>query len=201
MSNGVRHVLGVVAGIILPPLIAVMLMYGVTEVNLSFHNFVVSWTGLALVVLAGALLAVLAASRVSPVASLLGGIGFTLLGVLPFIEIMSGPIVPDRLMSGWLRNGYLTLGLTGTFLLLGIVLLVSSAFPSRWRGSRPVVVTPGYVSQGQVSQGQVSREYGAPQYGPPQYGTSQGHGGSPSYGSPPSYGQVPDDTTRPMHRE
>ncbi|MBN6052217.1 hypothetical protein JYK22_09760, partial [Nonomuraea sp. RK-328] len=196
MSNGVRHVLGVVVGIILPPLIAVGLMYGVTEVNVSFHNFVVSWAGLALIVLCGALLAVLASSRVSPIGALLGGIFFTLLGVLPFIEIMSGPIVPDSLMTGWVRNGYLTLGLTGAFLLLGVVLLVASAFPSRWRSRRPAAVTagygapayhesPGYGPQGQVQQG---------------YGTSQGHQASSSYG-PSSYGEVPDDTTRPMHRE
>ncbi|NUW45464.1 hypothetical protein [Nonomuraea rhodomycinica] len=186
MSNGVRHVLGLVAGIVLPPLIAVMLMYGVTEVNRSFHNFAVSWAGLALIVLAGALTAVLAASRMSPIASLLGGIAFVVLGVLPFIEIFSGPIVPDALVPGWVRNGYLTLGLTGVFLLLGIVLLVSSAFPSRWRGPRPAALSPGYgASRGHE---------GPPSYGSPSYGSS-------SYGSSPSYGQVPDDTTRPMHRE
>ncbi|GAA2314812.1 hypothetical protein GCM10010149_77990 [Nonomuraea roseoviolacea subsp. roseoviolacea] len=211
MSNGVRHVLGVVAGIVLPPLIAVMLMYGVTEVNRSFHNFVISWTGLALIAAAGALVAVLAASRMSPIASLLGGIGFVVLGVLPFIEIMSGPVVPDALIPGWVRNGYLTLGLTGVFLLLGFVLLVSSAFPSRWRGPRPAALTPGYGPRGQVSQGQGSPDHGAPQYGASQgyggssssYGSSPSYGSAPSYGSSPSYGQgqVPDDTTRPMHRD
>ncbi|MFI6789082.1 hypothetical protein ACIBG4_17330 [Nonomuraea sp. NPDC050383] len=194
-----RHVLGVVAGVLLPPLVAVALVYGVGEVSLSIQNFLVSWTGLAAIVVAGVLLALLASSRLSPVASLLGGIGFTLLGLLPFAEILSGSSVIGRFVPGWMRSGYLTLGYTGVFLVLGVLLLVASAFPSRWRSRRPPVVTPGHGTSAYEMSGHEA--YGAPShgaYGPSSYGPpSQG----PSSQGPSSYGQVSDDATRPMHRE
>ncbi|MEV0148906.1 MULTISPECIES: hypothetical protein [unclassified Nonomuraea] len=194
MSNGVRHVLGVVAGVLLPPLVAVALMYGVGEVSLSIQQFRISWTGVAAIVVAGVLLALLASSRLSPVASLLGGIGFTFYGLLPFAEILSVSSVTDLFVPGWMRTGYLTLGYTGMFLVVGVLLLAASAFPSRWRSRRPPVVTPGHGTSAYGMSGYEA--YGAPSHGAP---SPSSYG--PSSQGPSPYGQVADDTTRPMHRE
>ncbi|WP_109529399.1 hypothetical protein [Nocardia aurea] len=175
MSNVVRHVLGVVAGILLPPLIAVGLIYGTTEMLINFRDLIISWTGFGALAGSGILFAVLVSSRLSPVASLLGGLGFLALGGLPLVELWGTRLLPDALTRGTLSTGFLTLGYAGIFLFLAVVLLVASVFPSRWRSAGPVVVTPGY--------------------GPPPVG-APGQGAPPPYYSP-----APEDVTRPMHRE
>ena len=50
MSNGARHVLGVVAGLLLPPLILAGLVYGIAEISRTMAvTFGVSWLGLGVV--------------------------------------------------------------------------------------------------------------------------------------------------------
>ncbi|MGP3965549.1 hypothetical protein ACTWPT_57340 [Nonomuraea sp. 3N208] len=146
MSNGARHVLGVVAGLLLPPLIAAGLWFGVGELRYATAQFQLSWAGVGALVGAGIVLAFLAGSRLSPVASLLGGLSFTALGVLPLLEMMMGVrLLPQNLLPDLLETGYLTLGFTGLQLVLGVLLLLVSAFPSRWRSSaEPTVYSPAY---------------------------------------------------------
>ncbi|MEU5865126.1 MULTISPECIES: hypothetical protein [unclassified Nonomuraea] len=179
MSNGARHGLGVVAGLLLPPLIAACLMYGIGEIGLTMATrYTISWLGLGVVAAAGAGLAFLAGSRLSPIASLLGGLALTALGLVPAVELSAGVrVIPDGLVTGTLAAGMQTALYTGVMLFLGVALLVVSLFPSRWRSlGRPSVHTSDYGSD---------------------YGSGYGAAGSPYL--PP--GTAAHDVTRPMHRE
>lgn len=171
MSNGARHVLGVVAGLLLPPLIAAGLVYGVGEIiRTQAVAFSVSWPGLGAVAAAGVGLAFLTGSRLSPVASLIGGLAFTALGAVPTLEARGITIdwLPNRLLNGTEATAYQTVTYTGVMLFLGVTLLAVSAFPSRWRS---LEIPSAYTS-----------DYGVV--------------GSPYLPSGP-----PEDATRPMHRE
>ncbi|MDA0637910.1 hypothetical protein OUY22_31260 [Nonomuraea sp. MCN248] len=180
MTNGVRHVLGLVAGLILPPLILLALLYGTAEFTLSAQRFfAVSWTALGVLLAAAAGLAVLAASRLSPLASLLGGLQYTVLGLLPVLELTGLRILPRDWLPRPLSAGYMNLGYLGFLLLLGVLLLVASAFPARWRG-RPAPSAP---------------------YHP---GTSSGPQPHLDQQPPDPYAREPwrgDDVTRPMRRD
>lgn len=232
MTNGVRHALGFVAGLLLPPLIAVGLMYGVAELTFTMQRMIgLSWLGLGLLALSGVMLAFLAGSRLSPVASLLGGLMFVLVGSLPLLELMSRVrILPRGFLPRMLDNGYLTLSYQGILLVIGVLLLVVSAFPSRWRGARPAPDTgpygpayppaqhtpsypPGPQDQHGPSYASGPHPSGPPdRYGPSgspdQYGSSHPSGspdrpgGADPYARDPYSPDVPrQDTTRPMHRE
>ncbi|MCA2190407.1 hypothetical protein [Nonomuraea cavernae] len=179
-----------------------------TDVSAGYQRFTTSWAGLGGLVVAGVLLALLTGSRLSPVSSLIGGLMFTGLGIVPILDMRGLIALPEAWIGGQFRSGYLTLGHTGLFLFLGVALLVVSAFPSRWRSTRPPVVTPGHYSPG--------HDHGPPyqgqHYQDPSYqdqGQSYRDQGSahrdpgPPYSAPgPSYRQPPpEDVTRPMHRD
>ncbi|MFI7703653.1 hypothetical protein [Nonomuraea sp. NPDC049480] len=137
-----------VAGLLLPPLVAAGLWFGVGELRTQAQvAFQVSWLAVGALVAAGIGLALLAGSRLSPVASLLGGLSYTGLGAVPLIEMVTGArLMPQNLLPAALENGYLTLGYTGLQLALGVTLLVVSVFPSRWRaGAQPAVYSPAYT--------------------------------------------------------
>ncbi|RVX42470.1 hypothetical protein EDD27_5102 [Nonomuraea polychroma] len=148
MSNGARHVLGVVAGLLLTPLIAAGLWYGAGELRLTTaQEAQISWPAVGVLVAAGIVLAFLAGSRLSPVASLLGGLSFVTLGLLPLLEMMGMQLLlpPQFLLPNPLQVGYVTIGYTGLQLVLGVVLLMVSFFPSRWRSiAEPPVYSPAY---------------------------------------------------------
>jgi hypothetical protein len=148
MSNGARHALGVVAGLLLPPLVAAGLCYGVAEISATSSSaFQVSWFGLAVVAASAIVLAFLVGSRLSPVASLLGGLAFTALGLVPAMELSGLRILPDKWLPAVLQLGFQTVAYSGMLLFLGVALLVVSAFPSRWRSSgEPPVYSPVYGS-------------------------------------------------------
>jgi len=151
MSNGARHVLGVVAGLLLPPLILAGLVYGIAEISRTMAvTFGVSWLGLGVVAAAGAGLAFLAGSRLSPIASLLAGLAFTALGVVPVVELQAGVrVLPDGLLPSNLASGLQTVTYSGVMLFLGVALLVVSLFPSRWRSlERPSAYTSDYGASG-----------------------------------------------------
>jgi len=173
MTNGARHALGVLAGLLLPPLLAAGLWYGVGELSLvAQRDFRLSWIGVAVLAGSGVLLAFLLGSRLSPVASLLGGLAFAGVGALPFIEMTTGVrMLPDGLLHGQVRTGFMTVAYSGLQFMLGVALLAVSTFPSRWRG-RP--------QEAEAYDGQWRS--------------------TPSPYLPPSTG-LPDDATRPMYRE
>ncbi|WP_219462306.1 TMEM165/GDT1 family protein [Nonomuraea rhizosphaerae] len=192
MSNGARHALGVVAGLLLSPLIAVTLAYGVWLVSVSIRQFQVSWLGLLICVAAGVLLALLVSSRLSPLASLIGGLLFTAFGLLPILETTGFRVLPESAYRGEIGNGFLTLTYSGFLLVLGVLMLGASAFPSRWRGpaGRAVAAQPAYgvvPPYGGAGDQGISSHYQQDR---------QERRVSPQY--PP---QGPGDATRPMHRE
>ncbi|NJP95313.1 hypothetical protein HCN51_38755 [Nonomuraea sp. FMUSA5-5] len=168
-----------VAGLLLPPLVAAGLWYGVGDLTLQAQqSFRISWVAVGVLAATAIVLAFLAGSRLSPVASLLGGLAFTAAGVLPFAEMFTRVrLLPVDLLPGVLRSGFTTTAYSGLLAVAGVTLLVVSLFPSRWRGSaRDLAEQPvAYESA---------------------WGTA-----SPSQ-SPylPPYNS-PEDTTRPMYRE
>lgn len=176
MSNGARHALGAVAGLFLPPLIALGAIYGVGQVVFGFQAFKISWLGLAVLVGTAVLLAFLLGSRISPVASLMGGLGFTAIGLIPSLEVSGLSVLPRNLLSGELGPGFMTLLYSGLFLLLGVTMLTVSAFPSRWRARRPA--EPAV---------------------PPAFGAAPPYRQTSVFQPPPQ--AAPGDVTRPMHRE
>jgi hypothetical protein len=193
MTNGARHALGVVAGLLLSPLIAAGLSYGVYQVSYYRQNFSVSWVGLGILVVTGVLLALLVSSRLSPLASLIGGLLFTASGLIPTVETWGIRALPDNLYSGELGGGFLTVAASGMLLVLGVLMLVASAFPSRWRGPASRSVAPPSYSP-----------YGADLGVNPQYPGPEIRGSGPQYpnqGNQQDAPQRPGDVTRPMHRE
>lgn len=206
MSNSVRHVLGLVAGVLLPPLAALALMYGVGELTTSYQRTLqLSAPGVAGLVVAAVLLAFLLGSRLSPIAALLGGLLYTVVGFVPMVELSGVRVMPDEVFTGVLGLGFRTLLYTWMVLVLGVALLVASAFPSRWRSAaRPPVVTPGhgYGAPHGPAPGYPGGPQGMPPGGP-SGGHSGGHSGGPGTAPPPPYSpsQGSEDVTRPMHRE
>ncbi|MEV5888888.1 hypothetical protein [Nonomuraea fuscirosea] len=180
MSNGTRHALGVVAGLLLPPLAAAGLWYGVGDLSLQLaQTLQLSWIALGVLVAAGILLAFLIGSRLSPVASLLGGLAFIAVGALPFVELATGArLIPSDLLPSPVGSGFQTLGYSGLHLVLGVVLLAASVFPSRWRGRhRPEYPAQvGYEGAWEPAQSPAQSPYLPPRQGP-------------------------EDATRPMYRE
>ncbi|MEO3803642.1 hypothetical protein [Nonomuraea sp. B1E8] len=181
MSNGARHALGVVAGLLLPPLIAVGLSFGVGDFATRLRGaFELSWLGLAVIAVSAIALAFLVGSRLSPVASLLGGLMFTALGVLPLLEFFTRQrlLPPGQWLPDPVGIGYQTLTSSCLLLFLGITTLVVSMFPSRWRAAHRPPPPDQHLD----------------------YGLDHGHAYGPAQDPyPPQSG--PGDTTRPMFRE
>ncbi|GAA4066167.1 hypothetical protein [Nonomuraea soli] len=181
MSNGARHGLGAVAGLLLTPIVLAGLTFGLTRVVTGMRMFYLPWIGLPVLLAAAALLGFAMGSRLSPLASLLPGLAYTALGVVPFAGmVLDGfRVNVSTLLPSEFALGLDTLLYTGLMLALGLTLLVASFFPSRWRARiRPAAWTPQpYQPLPQETQHQQVHQ-------------------QPPYGQP-----NPDDTTRPFHRE
>src|SRR5690606_33196181 len=127
----VRHVLGLVAGLFLPALILLGLFWASGEFTLSAQRFLsVSWAAVGVMVLVGIALAFLASSRLSPVASLLGGLQYVVVGLLPLLEVAGFSFVRPRWLPMPLSSGYMNVSYTGALFILGVLLLAASALPS-----------------------------------------------------------------------
>ncbi|WP_157549946.1 hypothetical protein [Nonomuraea candida] len=172
MSNGARHALGVVAGLLLPPLVAAGLWYGTGDLTLQLQqSFRISWVAVGVLAATAVVLAFLLGSRLSPVASLLGGLLLAAAGVMPFAELLGARPLPLDLLPGVMRSGFTTVTASGLQAVLGVALVVASLFPSRWRG-RPAARDEAQETGWEAEP--------AP-YGPPSY-------------------SGPEDSTRPMFR-
>ena len=95
MSNGARHGLGVVIGLVLTPIIAACLLYAESRLRvvmaLGFARFrdyhgEHLWIGAGVLLLVAILLGLLTGSRLSPVASLIPGVAFTIVGIIWFVS-------------------------------------------------------------------------------------------------------------------
>jgi len=156
MNNAARHGLGALIGVVATPLIGGCLAYGVIKVRMSVSvvldleaNGVPAadapgedWTALAVLLAGAAVIGLVVHARLSPLASLVPGAIFSALGLAWFTEptwmfMHSTPkIVPVDF-----GLGYANMGAGGTFMIIGIALLVASAPPGRWRGTRPETAT------------------------------------------------------------
>jgi hypothetical protein len=137
MSNGARHGLGLLAGLILTPVIGAGVMYAALTGRVAGGLGSIAdgrAPGLAVLGASVVLIAVLVGSRISPLASLIPGLGFTALA-LAWLAVPGwssddvARLVPPAVGGG-------AQSAAGAEMVLGVlggVMLVASLFPSRWR--------------------------------------------------------------------
>ncbi|MFC4049432.1 hypothetical protein ACFOY4_07045 [Actinomadura syzygii] len=198
MSNGARHGLGVVIGLVVTPIIAACMTYGTVRLGQFARIFAYQgsdrWIGGGLILLAAVLIGLVAGSRVSPLASLIPGFVYTVVGLLWVFaprwafRHAGRDFIPYRL-----GNGYLTLSSLGVFLLLGVALVVASVAPSRWqartgvaRGAGPRFGGPPPAPMGPpMHQQPMHQPMHSPMQAPMQGAPMQQ---APMHGAPPQLG-------------
>ncbi|KAB2351583.1 hypothetical protein [Actinomadura rudentiformis] len=205
-SSGARHGLGVLAGVIATPLVGAGLVVGferLEEYRRQFVRFASTTSpGLvagAILAVTAAVIAVLVASRLSPLASLIPGAVFTAYGLVWLLKpIWASDQVPD--LPDRYRFSVMTMSVYGIPFLVGMVLLAGSLLPSRWRSRTPAAAgtrlpagppppgTPGGPPPHAAMPGAPSPMYGREQQQP------YGRGPSPP---PPPYGQPPGPAAGP----
>ncbi|WP_067488841.1 hypothetical protein [Actinomadura hibisca] len=188
MSNGARHGLGVLLGLIATPVLALGLAFGLERVLRAYQMFQpFSERAVWVLVLVGVglLAGLLAGSRVSPLASLVPGVALTAYGTLWQVSLervgdLTDPL-PDRFERGFNLSGG-----TGFVLLLGVVLVAASLPPSRWKGRPKATAQPRHAGPPAGPP-----EPLGPPPGPPQYGRQQlpQYEQNPRLGPPPGPGQ------------
>ncbi|MEU8804498.1 hypothetical protein [Spirillospora sp. NPDC048819] len=203
MSNGARHGLGALIGVVLTPVIAACLLYGAGELQRvaryslgSFRSYHGSdlWIGTGLMLVTAILVGLVVGTRVSPVASLIPGAVFAGIGVLWVVDPLWMLRNTSRDLPDTLAHGYMMFGPYGLFLLLGGVLLVASVAPSRWKsrtaaGAAPRFGGPPPAPMGQPPMHGAQAPMGAhhaPQASPAPGQNPPWQGGAPQYGQPPA---------------
>ncbi|MEW2358554.1 hypothetical protein [Spirillospora sp. NPDC029432] len=190
MSGGARHGIGVVVGLVATPIIAVCLMYGTDRTVRSARLLIeLPWSqrlpGAAALLVAAVLIGFLMGSRLSPVASAVPGVVFSVIGLLwVAAPRFSSRHLPD-LMPGDLARWFLVFSVYGGFLLVGVALLAASAPPSRWRSAAGAGRGQAPRYAGPMGPG----GQGAPPVGPP--------GGQPGQYAPQAHPQQPYGTPPP----
>ncbi|MBC6458141.1 hypothetical protein [Actinomadura sp. HBU206391] len=196
MSNGARHTIGAVVGLIATPLLAVALFFG-AERSLRFFRYYAlddasRWTGGAAILFAAVVLGLVAGSRVSPLASLIPGAVYFTVGALWVLAPRFTLEHTSRKLPDTLDRGYSVFGSYGMILLLGGLLVAASLPPSRWAARTPrPAPRPG---------GGPPYEFGgmAPPYGQvPGAGRPSGPGQSPHPGQPSGMNQPPPGMGQP----
>jgi hypothetical protein len=192
MSNGARHWWGVLMGLILAPAIAAALAYGTWRTLSGAQQFGPTSAeyriGLGSLALTAVVLGFAVASRLSPIAALIPGGVLTALGgawaAAPSwaAENTAGKL-PDSLDK--LDAGYQSAGATGVLLMIGIVLLIASLFPSRWRAREDASHSFEYESQQPYDPRQPAPE-SLPYEHAPQYGRPLGEEAPPPFGARPA---------------
>lgn len=188
MSNGFRHFLGVLAGLILPPVLAGLLLFGVEglpRIGASVRpeaaaGTIEVFTRFALVASAAVLFAFLAGSRLSPIAALLGGLAFTTAGATWMVLPQQTEAVIRGFPVGGMEASLQALVYHGVFLFIGVALLFSAFLPSRWRAKNSGTAA---ASAGQQAGYQAPRSDEAQ--------VTFGTGGRSSDDGPPTGNEVP----------
>jgi hypothetical protein len=199
MSNGARHGLGVVIGLVVTPIIALCLSYGATKYTEYFRYFVIRggserWAATALVVVAAVLVGLVAGSRTSPLASLIPGFVYTVVGILWVVAPRWSVGHSGRdLLPRDIHIGYTVLAPYGVFLLLGVALLAASLPPSRWRASTRAGAVPRFTGPPPAPMGPPPMPGGPAPMGAPQPPPAHGPSwqGAPQYGAPPAQPAAP----------
>ncbi|HEY3682552.1 MAG TPA: hypothetical protein VGL93_05910 [Streptosporangiaceae bacterium] len=157
MGTGTRHLLGAITGVVAIPVVAAVTVGGLGYIQNAYNTYLTRPASLylaaGLIVVAGVLVALLVGTRISPLASLLPGVAYIALGAV-------GVVLPETIAKALRAVLPMTLHITssgmtvpfgqaavetvwgGGFLLLGVILLVASIAPSRWR-AKPRAVAPG----------------------------------------------------------
>ncbi|QXJ22062.1 hypothetical protein AGRA3207_003000 [Actinomadura graeca] len=213
MSNGARHALGVVIGLIVTPVAAGLLTYGTQRLGRATRGAAVlgssagggdKWIGAVLLIGIAVALGLTVGSRLSPMASLVPGATFTAVGALwvlaphwTVVHTAKDPF-PDRLVIG-----YITLGPNGVFLVIGVLLVAASLVPSRWQaraatraaGAAPRFGSPPPAPLGPPPGGPVgaARPGGAP----PLPGQAPPPGQNVPWPPPGQYGPAPGSPAPP----
>jgi hypothetical protein len=147
MSNGARHTWGFFAGVVLTAALAALLIVGTYRLQ---HGYVTQfhkqdkWIGGGLIAGAAIVFAILVASRLSPLASLIGGLVLTAAGVLFFVSQKTTADLINRFPFKEQRVTLAGLEEEGFILFAGVGLLFASFFPSRWRARGEVDDSSGY---------------------------------------------------------
>jgi hypothetical protein len=167
MSNGARHTWGFFAGVVLTAALGALLIFGTYRLQ---HGYVAQfhkqdkWIGGGLLAGAAIVFAILAASRLSPLASLVGGVVLTAAGVVFFVSQKTNADLINRFPFKEQRVTLAGLQDEGFILFAGVGLLFASFFPSRWRARDTDDTDSGY-------------EYGLPE-SPDPYGEAGAVGGA-----------------------
>jgi hypothetical protein len=136
MSNGARHAWGILVGVVLTAALGALLIYGTNRLQ---HGYLIDlhkndkWIGGGLLAGAAVVFALMTASRLSPVGSLIGGLVLTAAGVLFFVSQRTTADMINRFPIKGQRLTLTSLEGQGILLVIGVALLVASLFPSRWR--------------------------------------------------------------------
>jgi len=136
MSNGARHTWGFFAGVVLTAALVALLIFGTYRLQ---HGYVTQfhkqdkWIGGGLLAGAAVVFAILVASRLSPLASLIGGLVLTAAGVVFFVSQKTTADLINQFPFKQQRVTLAGLEEEGFILFAGVGLLFASFFPSRWR--------------------------------------------------------------------
>lgn len=208
MSNGARHTWGVLLGLVLTAAVAGLLIYGTYRLQ---HGFMMQghktdkWLGAGLLAGAAILFALLTASRISPLASLIGGLVLTAAGVLFFVSQKTTADLINRFPFKGQRVTLAGLEEEGFILFAGVGLLFASFFPSRWRSRSGDDSDPAYeygLPEPDETYGRRSTSTGGrgrhaardggtdtPTHGTPRYADTHVYG-SADKGDVPAYGSA-----------
>ncbi|HEY8482312.1 MAG TPA: hypothetical protein VIL71_21000 [Spirillospora sp.] len=140
MSNGARHGLGALVGLVATPVVAACLMAGTGRLGRSARLFMIDdgrWPAAAVLLLAAVVLGLVVGSRVSPLASLIPGVVYTFVGLLWLAAPRWAVQNTTGRLPARLGLGYEALAAYGVFLVLGVALVAASLPSSRWRAAVP----------------------------------------------------------------
>jgi hypothetical protein len=203
MSNSARHWWGVLAGLILAPAIAAALAYGTWRTLSGAQQFGPTSAeyriGLGSLALTAVVLGFTVASRLSPIASLIpGGVLTALGGAWAASPTWAADNTAGKLPNSLdkLDAGYQSVGATGVLLMIGLLLLIASLFPARWRAREDLRPSFDYESQQPYDPRQQAPEP-LPYEHAPQYGRPLGEEPPPPYGTRPRAEEQPGFSTAP----
>ena len=190
-----RHLGSLVLSLVLAPIIWVLTGYGMGEFGRVFVRFGGGFraellAGLAALVVAGILVAVLLLPRLSPVGPMLVGLGFVAASLWAAADLPSFADVANYEIFG--QPGATLNPASSVGLVVGVPLLLTALSPRRWRRhERPAPVYPG-AAPGYANPAAPYPGAGTPGYQPahtaPAYPTSPG---AAAFGAPPGSPAAP----------